>query len=89
MTNFVTTTAESVEEGNVVVPKYTYVERNLRMHQIPMTDISGNDQNILNLWRDNESGYPHLSKIARQFLSASSTCARRIFSIVGKMHDDL
>jgi hypothetical protein len=48
MTNFVTTTTETVEEGNVAVPEYDEVERYLRMPQIPMTDICGNDQNILN-----------------------------------------
>ena len=91
MTNFVTTTTEDVEQGNVVVPDYNELERYLRMPQIPMTDIQGNDQNILNWWRDNESGFPYLSKMARQFLSApaSSACAERLFSSAGKMHDDL
>ncbi len=91
MTKCVTTTTDSVEEGDVVVSEYNDVERYLRMPQIPITDISGNDQNILNSWRDNDSGFPHLSKMARQFLSApaSSTCTERIFSIAGKMHDDL
>jgi len=90
MTNFVTNTTESVEKGNVVVPYYNDVERYLRMPQIPMTVLSGNDQNILNWWRD-ESGFPHLSKMARQFLyaSASYACAERLFSSVGKMYDDL
>ena len=61
------------------------------MPQIPMTDICGNDQNMLNLRRDNESGFPYLSKMARQILSVptSSACAERIFSSDGKMHDDL
>jgi hypothetical protein len=61
------------------------------MPQITMTDISGNGQNILNWWMDNESGLPHLSKMVRQFLSApvSSACAERLFSSAGKMHDDL
>ena len=91
MTTFVTTTTESVEEGNVGVSEYNDVKRYLRMPQIPMTDISGNDQNILNRWRDNESGFTHLSKMARQSLSApaSFTCAERLFSSASKMHDDL
>ena len=45
------------------------------MPQIPMTDVSGNDQNILNWWRDSESGFPHLIKMARQFLSAPASFA--------------
>ena len=73
------------------MPEYNEVENKLRMPQIPMTDISGNDQNILNWWRDNESGFSYLSKMARQFLCApaSSACAERLFSSVGIMHDDL
>ncbi len=61
------------------------------MPQIPMTDILGNDQNIINWWRDNESGFPYLTKMARQFLSAptSSAYAERLFLSAGKMHDDL
>jgi len=61
------------------------------MPQIPMTDISENDQKNLNWWMDNESGFPHLSKMTRQLLSAlaSSACAERIFSSAGKMYDDL
>jgi hypothetical protein len=91
MTNFVTTTTETVVEGNVVVPEYNEVERYLHMPQIPMTYICGNDQNILTWRRDTESGFSYLIKMTRQFLSApaSSTCAERIFSSAGKMHDDL
>ena len=91
MTNFVTPTAsEAPEDGVIVVLDSNEVERYLRMPQIPMTDVSGNDHNILNWWRDNESGFPHLSKMARQFLSApaSSASAKRLFSSAGKMHDD-
>ena len=47
MTNRVTTTTETVEEGNVVVPEKNEVERHLRMSQIPITDICGNNKNIL------------------------------------------
>jgi hypothetical protein len=56
-----------------------------------MTDISGKGQNILNWWRDNESEFPNLSKMARQLISAhvSPACAERIFLSVGKMYDDL
>jgi len=91
MINFVTSTTETVEGGNVVVPEYNEVKRYLRMLQIPMTDICGNDQHILNWWRDNESGFAYLSKMARQIMSApaSSACAQRIFSSSDKMHDDL
>ncbi len=48
MTNFVTSTTETVEEGNVVVPKYSELKRYLRMPKNPMTDICGNDKTILN-----------------------------------------
>jgi hypothetical protein len=38
-----------VEKGNFAVPEYNKeVEKYLRMPQIPITDICGNDQDILN-----------------------------------------
>jgi hypothetical protein len=91
MTNFVTTTTETVEEGNIVVPENNEVERYLRMPLIQMIDSCGNDQNILNWRRDNESGFSYLSKMARRFLSApaSPACAERLFSSARKMHADL
>ena len=47
---------------------------------------------ILNLWRTHhEKQYPHLAKMARQFLGcpASSASVERIFSVAGQFHDDL
>ena len=73
------------------VTLYDDVNVYLRMPQIPMQDISGNDQDILLWWRDNSPSFPHLAKMARQFLAApaSSACSERLFSSAGKMHDDL
>ena len=38
-----------------------------------------------------ESEYPHLSKMARQYLGvpATSASAERLFSIAGRVYDDL
>ena len=70
---------------------YDDVNVYLRMPQIPMQDLSGNDQDILIWWRDNSPNFPHLAKMARQFLAAlaSSACSERLFSSARKMHGDL
>ena len=59
-----------------------------------MTFISGKD--ILDFWRMHEKEYPHLAKMARQFLGcpptvcpASSASVERIFSVAGQFFDDL
>ena len=67
------------------------VERYLRLPEIPLQTPSGNDQDILLWWKQHESEFPNLSKMARQFLAApaSSAAAERLFSAAGKMHDDL
>ena len=67
------------------------IERYLRLPQIPVIDSSGRDQDILAWWRHESPDFPHLSKMARQFLTApaSSASVERLFSSVCKMHDDL
>ena len=67
------------------------IERYLRLPQIPVFDSSGNDQDILAWWRQEAPEFPHLSKMARQFLAApaSSASVERLFSSAGKMHDDV
>ncbi len=56
-----------------------------------MIDSSGRDQDILAWWRHESPDFPHLSKMARQFLSAPASFAivERLFSSASKMHDDL
>ena len=73
------------------VTLYDDVNIYLRIPQILMQDISGNDQDILLWWRDDSPSFPHLAKMARQFLAtpASSSCSGRLFSSAGKMHDDM
>ena len=46
---------------------------------------------ILTWWAEHESEYPHLSKMARQYLGvpATSASAERLFSIAGRVYDDL
>ena len=47
--------------------------------------------NILDWWASNEEEYPNLSKMARQYLGcpATSASAERLFSIAGRVFDDL
>lgn len=77
------------QSGNAV--HYEEVHRYLRLPQLPMQTATGEDQDILIWWKDHVSNFPHLAKMARQFLGApaSSACAERLFSGAGKMHDDL
>lgn len=43
------------------------------------------DANILNWWKDNQSKYPHMSRVGRWFLAvqATSVAAERVFSVAG------
>ncbi len=67
------------------------VERYLRLPEIPFQTPSGNDHDILLWWKQHESEFPNLSKMARRFLvaPASSAASERLFSAAGQMHDDL
>ena len=46
---------------------------------------------LLEWWKEKEKIWPHLAKMAKQFLAqpASSAGVERVFSAAGKMHDDL
>ena len=54
-----------------------------------VTDID--DFNLLKWWKNKESTWPALSKMAKQYLAApaSSMGVERVFSAAGKMHSDL
>ena len=49
------------------------------------------DTYILEWWTANAKDFPHLSVMARQFLGvpATSASAERLFSIAGRVYDDL
>jgi hypothetical protein len=94
MNNFASSSsAPSTSSTPSIVPSTvgSEIERYLRLPQIPVIDSSGKDQDILDWWRHEAPDFPHLSKMARQFLSApaSSASVERLFSSAGKMHDDL
>ena len=90
LTNFASTSSAPPE--HVVPSTHGFeIERYLRLPQIPVFDSTGKDQDILAWWRHEGVDFPHLSKMARQFLSAPASWAsvERLFSSAGKMHDDL
>ena len=91
MNNFASTSLAPTTEVFVPSTVGSEIERYLRLPQIPVIDPSGRDQDILDWWRHEAPDFPHLSKMARQFLSApaSSASVERLFSSAGKMHDDL
>lgn len=93
LANFLNNFASTTTTRNEVVSLSagSEIERYLRLPQIPVLDSNGKDQDILDWWRHEAPDFPHLSKMARQFLSApaSSASAERLFSSAGKMHDDL
>ncbi len=87
------TTKPTIEEEVVVtqVGNCDEVERYLPLLEIPVRTPSGHDQDILYSRKVHLSEFPNLWKMARYFLAApaSSASAERLFSAVGKMHDDL
>lgn len=93
MSNFSNLVPETEGKGPTggTSPEYEEVNRYLRLPQIPLQTSTGEDQDILLWWKDHAPSFPHLAKMARQFLAApaSSASAERLFSGAGKMHDDL
>ena len=57
---------------------------------LELPDVSM-DTDILVWWAEHEEKFPHLSVMARQFLGvpATSASAERLFSIAGRVYDDL
>ena len=56
---------------------------------MPQVDFNAlRDEEVLGWWRTHQSMFPHLSRMARQFLSlpASSAGDERLFSRSGEMH---
>ena len=53
--------------------------------------VEGADCDVLKWWKDNRKDFPHLAKMAREFLAtpASTAGVERIFSACGQMHSDL
>jgi hypothetical protein len=51
----------------------------------------GKDTDIMEWWRVRQFDFPHLARMARQFLAipASSAGPERLFHTAGRMHDDL
>ena len=49
------------------------------------------DVDLLQWWADHEEVWPHLSRMARQFLGcpATSASAERVFSLAGRLYGDL
>ena len=82
---------DEVEAEEVVPGEYEEVERYLRLPQIKLVDDVGNDQDILQWWKNHADKLPHLAKMARQFLAlpASSAGPERLFRGAGLMHDDM
>ena len=59
--------------------------RYLDLPDLPM------ETDILEWWASKEGEFPHLSVLARQYLGvpATSASAERLFSIAGRVYDDL
>lgn len=57
----------------------------------PPVSVKMQDGDILCWWASKEEKYPNLSKMARQYLGcpATSASAERLFSIAGRVYDDL
>ena len=68
-----------------VVPKKTEIQKYFEL------EPASGSTNILDWWAGKEEEFPCLSKMARQYLGcpATSASAERLFSIAGRMYDDL
>ena len=68
-----------------MVVERTEVERYLDLAPAPR------DTNILEWWAQHEQEFPKLSRMARTYLGcpATSASAERLFSIAGRVFDDL
>ncbi len=87
-------TAKPTIEEEVVVTQMgdcDEVERYLRLPEIHVVTSAGHDPDIFYWWKAHATEFPNLSKMVRQMLAAPATsaAAERLFSAVGKMHDDL
>ena len=92
MSNFVRSSSTPTNEVFIPATIGSEIERYLiRLPHNPVIDSSGGDQDILAWWRHESPDFPHLSKMARQFLSApaSSASVERLFTSAGRMHNDL
>jgi hypothetical protein len=85
MQHLQTITAQPLETEPIT--QKSEVERYLEMGPLPPAT------NILDWWasQDHEEGLPNLARMARQFLGtpATSASAERLFSIAGRIYDDL
>ena len=74
--------AESDDEEDAVASEAAAY---LEMPDVPM------DTDILEWWAAQEEKFPHLSVMAMQYLGipATSASAERLFSIAGRVYDDL
>lgn len=75
--------------GNAAAPAVKSEAQKYLDTEFAVSFTTGSD--ILHFWRTHENQYPHLAKMARQFLGcpASSASVERIFSVAGQFYDDL
>jgi hypothetical protein len=66
------------------------IDKYLSLPQMLHTQ-DGKDTDIMDWWRARQFDFPHLARMARQFLAipASSAGPERLFHTAGRMHDDL
>ena len=79
---------ESETEQSILPSPQSEVDKYLALPQLPL-QRNGKDTNPLDWWKIHSNQFPHLAKMARQFLAmpASSASPERLFSAAGKMHD--
>ena len=81
---------ESGDEGGGDSADEAEIDKYLALPQLPHAQ-DGKDTDIMEWWRARQFEFPHLAKMARQFLAipASSAGPERLFHTAGRMHDDL
>ena len=69
-------------DGFVAVTAQSEVDRYLQLPQSPHVTDDGRDTDILLWWRDKSWEFPHLSKMARQFLALPCSSAGKLLLLI-------
>ena len=79
----------SVPQPNNARPSGSVLDELAKYLALPQEDNTELD--VLQWWKSRVREFPHLSKMARQFLAAPATSAgpERLFRLAGRMHDDM
>ena len=73
---------------NSMILKFQSADEEFEAYKLEPQLAAAND--VLDFWRTHEAKYPHLARMARQYLAVPASCAsvERLFSSVGLVKSD-